>query len=98
MNQPIIDEETIIALVANPGGLNNYHFWFGMGPDKQRAVDAITQYIIKGFENDQHYPVALWEVLLGVVENMKRDYPNIAAEVRKQNIEHLKKRNNDDNS
>lgn len=90
MPSPLIDDDTIIAFVANPAGHNNYHVYFGMGPEKGPAVDAIYQYIIKGFENNQEHPVGLWEVLLVVVENIKKDFPNIAAEVRRQNIEHIK--------
>lgn len=97
MNNPIIDDDTIIAFVVNPASDKDYHFYFGIEGSKERSVDAISQYIVRGFANEQHYPVILWEVLLAVVENMKKDYPNIAAEVRRQNIEHLKKRNKDDN-
>lgn len=92
-----LDNNTVIALVINnnadnPSSVDVLH---SFGGNKDKAVEAIMTYFSNGIQMKDLLIVEAMDVFISAIESLKIEYPQLAAQVRKTNIEYLKNKNTD---
>jgi hypothetical protein len=89
-----VTDETVFALIINPRSDGEAGLDFNMLiADEEFTKDGLFQYIDEGLKKEDEMAQQLLEILVSVVEQVKEDYPEIAAAIRKMRIEHLKNKN-----
>lgn len=87
----ILDGETVFALVVNPTeGERLVDVHHAVGPDRDMAINSIITYLSNGVKDNDPLIGQLLEVLISALEWVKIEHPELAAKVRKMNIEYLK--------
>jgi hypothetical protein len=91
-----ITDETVFALIMNPrtDGEAGLDFNMVIG-DEAFTKEGLCQYIDEGLKKDNEMAQRLLEIIVTVVEQIKEDWPEIAAAIRKMHIEHLKNQANE---
>lgn len=87
-----LDGNTVVAIVINnnkedPGCVDVLH---SVGGDKDKAIDAIITYFSGGLEAKDPLIVEIMDIFISALEGLKIEYPQLAAQIRKTNIEYLK--------
>lgn len=93
-NDDILREDTIFGLVINPkpdGGTEVSYGTAIEGDHSQLILDTLFTYFCNAVESKWERGIDLLQKFMSVTESVKATYPNIAASVRKQNIEYIKK-------
>lgn len=98
MDNDIIQNNTLFAMVINPNPLlNGYLFTFG-SKDDSLSTDGLFTYLSNGLDDQDPDAIRLLRILIPVIESIKFEYPDIAAQVRKMNVDFHKSKNNDTNN
>lgn len=87
----IVTSDTILAIFINPrDDSDTVDVEYAVGSNRDTAINALMTYLITGIEDRNPLIGQLAEIIISAVEGIKKELPEIAAMVRRMNIEHLK--------
>lgn len=91
---PEIKDDDILDIIV--GRTNQprlpYNFAFRT-TNRDMAIDALYTYMVDAIESGHVPGILLLEIVVSAAEGVKAKFPDIAASVRKMNLEQIKKQN-----
>lgn len=100
MELPVKEEDVFLGLVIAArtiDGESGFETYISI-PDYELAKDGLYSALVGAIENGltrEASVIQLFEIMVSAVEQIKSDYPEIAANIRKMNFQHLKSKKDD---
>lgn len=82
--------DIIVGRTNNPSTPYNFAF---RTTNRDLAIDALYTYMVDGVKSGSIPAILLLEIVVSAAEGVKAKFPDIAASVRKMNLEQIKKQN-----